>query len=404
MQDINPQVIETLAPTTSSHCPVCGAQHSQQVVEIRQVPVFCNVLLESHADAVNVARGDIVLEHCGRCGHLYNSAFDPKLMEYDPIYENSLHFSPRFQAFATELASELIDRYALRGKQIVEIGSGRGDFLKMLCELGNNKGMGFDPSYSPTTEDAQQDRVRFVTDVYGEQYTDVPLDFICSRHTLEHLADPITFVQTVRNAIGRRHAVPCYLEVPNALYTLRDLGIWDLIYEHHSYFCPSSLRHLCESNGFDVARVTERYAGQFLSIEMLPGQHDAAAVEGVRSENDTARYIDDFASEYQTKVARMQTTLQEIKQLGKRCVLWGAGSKGVTFLNVLQVTDEVEFVIDINARKQGKHIAGTGQKIVAPDYLTHYQPDVVIVMNPIYVDEITMMMARMGLDAEITVV
>jgi len=34
------------------------------------------------------------------------------------------------------------------------------------------------------------------------------------------------------------------------------------------------------------------------------------------------------------------------------------------------------------------YIAGTGQKIIPPEFLLKYKPDVVIVMNPIYKQEI----------------
>ena len=43
------------------------------------------------------------------------------------------------------------------------------------------------------------------------------------------------------------------------------------------------------------------------------------------------------------------------------------------------------------------YVAGTGQKIVSPDFLKSYQPDVVIVMNPIYQVEIQQMIEDMGI-------
>ena len=67
--------------------------------------------------------------------------------------------------------------------------------------------------------------------------------------------------------------------------------------------------------------------------------------------------------------------------------MWGAGSKGVTFLNA--VRDEgIEYVIDLNSHKHGRYIPGTGQRVVPPAFLQEYRPDVVLVMNPIYHNEI----------------
>ena len=79
--------------------------------------------------------------------------------------------------------------------------------------------------------------------------------------------------------------------------------------------------------------------------------------------------------------------------------MWGAGSKGVTFLNMLKVHDEIEYVIDMNPRKQSRYVPGTGQRIVSPEELRHAQPDLIIVMNAIYRNEIRQMMSSMHVRA-----
>jgi hypothetical protein len=43
----------------------------------------------------------------------------------------------------------------------------------------------------------------------------------------------------------------------------------------------------------------------------------------------------------------------------------------------------------------------TGQEIVSPDFLGEYKPDVVIVMNSVYVEEIKKDLNRMDLAPEI---
>jgi hypothetical protein len=76
-----------------------------------------------------------------------------------------------------------------------------------------------------------------------------------------------------------------------------------------------------------------------------------------------------------------------MKEGGRRTVVWGAGSKGVTFLNTFRDSG-VDYAVDINTRKQGMYVAGTGQRIVPPEFLKDYQPDLITVMNPIYRKEI----------------
>ena len=229
--------------------------------EVESVPVFCNVLWNSCEEAVAAGRGPIQLAHCNQCDMIYNVAFEPKLLEYAPGYENSLHFSPCFQQYAEGIASQLVERYGLRDKDIIEIGCGQGDFLAMLQRCGNNHVLGFDPSYSPgkSTAVSPGSEVKIICEVYGQTQERYPADFICCRHVLEHISYPLRFLKSVRETIGDHKNCIVYFEVPNALYTLKGMGVWDIIYEHCSYFTPQSLANLFVRTGFEPIEINERY-------------------------------------------------------------------------------------------------------------------------------------------------
>jgi len=171
-------------PLLQQECPVCGDSRVERFFEIAQVPVHCNLLWPKRDDALSAPRGEIVLGFCHQCGHIYNMSFSPELMHYSEWYENSLHYSSRFQSYARAIAERLIDRYDLHNKEIIEIGSGQGDFLEMLCELGNNRGIGFDPGYVESNRLPALQRVTFVQDYYSEQYARYQADLICCRQTL----------------------------------------------------------------------------------------------------------------------------------------------------------------------------------------------------------------------------
>ncbi|MDZ7289972.1 MAG: class I SAM-dependent methyltransferase [candidate division KSB1 bacterium] len=365
------------------------------------VPVYCNLLCPTRAAALKVPRADIVLGYCGTCGFIYNLAFDPTRLRYASDYENSLHFSPRFQAYAQALAARLIAQYDLHGKDIIEIGCGKGDFLKLLCDLGGNRGVGFDPSYAGARNDCQVEAsLVFIPDVYSERYAAYRADFICCRHTLEHVQYPKEMLAQVQRAIGKRRNTVVYFEVPNALFTLRDLAIWDIIYEHCSYFSAPSLAHVFAACGFKVLELTQAFESQFLCIEAVPGEGFEALpqldeVEGIRC------YVAAFAANFRSKVETWKHKLEAVKTTGRRMVVWGAGSKGVTFLNTLELQDQIAYVVDINPRKQGMFVAGSGQQVVPPQFLQNYRPEIVVVMNPIYVDEIRQTLAAMKLSPEV---
>ena len=386
-------------------CPVCTSQKVDLFLEVEQVPIFCNVLWSKREEALGAARGDLRLGFCEACEHIFNYAFNPDLLAYDRAYENSLHFSPRFRQYAEALADRLISAHDLTGKRVIDVGCGKGDFLELLCAKGVGEGIGFDPSYEDrlASEEAAR-RITIVRDLYSPRYAGYQADLVSCRHVLEHVQRPRRFMQTVRQAIGENFGTAVFFEVPNVLFTLRDLAIWDLIYEHCSYFSPASLTYLFDACGFEIQDVSDVFAGQYLTIEAFPKEEAASNGGSVTTATlSLSQDVAAFARHYVEKVDAWKRRLSEAEQKKRRVVVWGAGSKGVTILNILAAREQVEYVVDINPRKQDKYVAGTGQKIVPPEFLRTYEPDMVILMNAIYEDEVRQTMSEMGLEAELVV-
>lgn len=65
------------------------------------------------------------------------------------------------------------------------------------------------------------------------------------------------------------------------------------------------------------------------------------------------------------------------------------------------IGDEADYLVDINPHKHGTYLAGSGQLVVGPQFLIEYQPDIILVMNPIYTDEISVILQELGLQAEL---
>ncbi|MFH1843676.1 MAG: methyltransferase domain-containing protein [bacterium] len=399
-------------PAATSHCPVCQSPRPFPFLDLPGIPVFCNVHWPSREAALAAPQGDIQLGFCPDCGHVYNRLFQPELVDYDEAYDNSLHFSGRFQDYANDLARHLIKRHDLHGKQLLEIACGKGDFLRLLCRLGPNHGTGFDPSYEATGEaseaatNATTDDVdiTFVTDYYGPKYANVAADFICCRHALEHFQFPARFLTEVRHSIGDRPETLFFCEVPNSLFMFADLSIWDIIYEHPSYFCAGSLATVFRRAGFQVQQVRDTFGSQFLTLEAVPAPAALAVAEPVWEVEIRARLqelVAVFAATFQAKLRSWNETLTDWLRDGRSVVVWGGGSKGVMFLNLVKAAAAIDYVVDINPGKQGRFVAGGGQQFVAPEFLVEYKPDVVVVMNPIYRDEIARSLAELSLTPEL---
>jgi len=384
-------------------CPVCSSEEYTVFFEVCQMPILCNRLWPLYNEAINAPKGDIQLGFCKSCGHIFNTEFDPELIKYSTEYENSLHYSPRFQEYANTLAKRLISSHGLYDKDIIEIGCGKGDFLATLCELGKNRGIGFDPAYEDERFDSTEKRhLTFIKDYYSERYSSYKGEIICCRHVLEHIQFPRDFLISIHRAIGNRHETVLFFEVPNVMFTLKDLSIWDIIYEHCGYFSVGSLAYLFACCGFKVCDISEAFEGQFLNIYALPG--DILVNYNFDYQSDLIRVTNEikvFEDKYQSKVDTWRSKLEKIMHLGQRIVVWGGGSKGVTFLNTLKTLEQIKFVVDINPHKHKKYVPGTGQKIVPPEFLIDYQPDVIIVMNPVYSDEIRRTVECMNLTAKL---
>ena len=209
----------------------------------------------------------------------------------------------------------------------------------------------------------------------------------------------------LRDAINDREHTVVYLEVPNALYTVQQDGIWDITYEHCSYYTPTSLTYLLNACGFDILDIREVYDGQFLSVEARLAA-DQQAPQPLTGDGLATLSADiaAFGARYRSKVLKWRQKLAHMTEQQQTVIAWGGGSKGVTFLNVLAEAGEVGWMVDINPRKQGKYVAGTGQTIMSPTKLATIQPDEVIVMNAVYVDEIREMAKAQGVEPAFRVV
>ena len=391
---------------SATACLACGQDSAGVFFELKDIPVLANAPCTTRERALSFPTGDVRLAFCPDCGHIFNTDFDPSRLQYDEFYENSLHYSKLFDTYVRDLANDLVSRLDLHGKDIIEIGCGKGDFLALLCEIGANRGVGFDPSYEPDRlQNGSTKRFQIVQELYSEAHSHLHCDLLCCRQVLEHIARPQQFLAGLANSLGSRsHSTDVFFEVPNALYTLRHKGIWDIIYEHVSYFWSLPLRRLFERSGFDVQDVRESFGGQYLCLEAGPsrgpqsnGQDDAELAQ-VTAEAEA------FSQTFRSTIDAAAEVLTDLRQRGRRAVVWSAGSKGVTFLNIFKHLGLLEYVVDINPHKQGRFIPGTGVEIVPPEFLKSFRPDLVFLMNPLYREEICNQLSEMVLYPDLVAV
>jgi hypothetical protein len=391
-------------------CPLCGSVELTDFLTLEQVPVSVGILWPTQSAAQAAPQGTIQLAFCRRCGFVYNRAFDPTQLLYKPGYEVSLHHSPRYRAFLAETASGLIERYNIRHETVLEVGCGKGVFLRLLCQLGNNNGFGFDPALLEEGEESiGNQKITWMRDYYTARYAHLPHALLCCRHVLNQLADPRQFLLDLRQVLGKQTDTVLYFELPNGEQIFQGAATWNVFYERASYFSTERLVQLFLDCGFDVLRAGPCYAdGQYLSIEAKGRPVDEMLVTPVIDAKSNeirplpAR-LTGYASYLQSHIARWQEELMALQKAGRRIIGWGSGGQGITFLNLLQTGDQIAYVVDINPDRQGLFIPGTGQQVVAPEALRQELPNLVLITNATYADEIQHQVSEMGLQCEFLV-
>jgi hypothetical protein len=393
-----PEPTAGVASILDGACITCGGGELEHLIHLGSSPATTGALHNDAAGARTVRCGEIDLVACRRCGHVANRAFDVALVDYDASYDNSLHFSPTFQAYAESLAERLAATYDLARKHILEIGSGRGDFLTTITRRAAASGTGYDPTYMP---EGERPGITLVPDYFRPEESRQHYDLLVCRHVLEHLAAPQAMLAGIR-ATAPATAV-YYFEVPAAEFCFGPAGMWDCIYPHVSYFCRASLRHLLQTSGFELLADGMAFDGQYLWVEARPTGDPATAPDAREVEEHLAR-LRAFADRWEQSVTTWRRQIDQPSETSSGVrVLWGAGAKAVAFLNAVDPRARL-VVVDLNPRKWGRYLPRTAHLVRSPDSLAAESVAEVLITNPVYRTEIAEHLERIGISAPIVAV
>lgn len=381
-------------------CRACGAAVGPASYDVAGAPVHSVLNVRSSEEALAFPTGNIRLYACAACGYVQNGEFDGATQRFGPDYEETQGASARFRDFQRGLVGDLIGRHGLRGKRVLEIGCGKGDFLRLLCDLGDNEGWGFDPAWVP--RGAGGGRARFSAEFYGPEHAGLRPDFVCCSMTLEHIGEPLRFLKMLRANLGTDSDAGIFFMVPDAMRIFRSGAFWDVYYEHCGYFARGSLARLLARAGFDVADIGLEFDGQYARVEARVATGDGRILcDGGERAEEIVAACGVFGAAAAEGIAGWRRRIGEIRARGRRVALWGGGSKAVAFLHALGEGHRVDAVVDINPRRQGSWLPRVAQRVEAPEALGALRPDLVIAMNAAYLTEIRSALGAMGLGSEL---
>jgi 2-polyprenyl-3-methyl-5-hydroxy-6-metoxy-1,4-benzoquinol methylase len=339
----------------------------------KKVPLFQNKVFLTEADGRKSPSGHVRLVQSLQTGFVFNQAFDESLMVYDVNYHNEQTNSAYYKKHQ-DTVFDLVKSFGIEGKKVVEIGCGKGHFFDVM-QANNINCIGFDPAY-------EGNNPAIIKDYFSEKYN-LEADLIILRHTLEHIMNPHLFLQEIAKANHYNGYV--FIEVPAFDWIVDKKAFWDIFYEHCNYFTEETLAVM-----FQNAHTGKLFGDQYIYCH--------ANLDSLREKIPQQQHVIKWDLNFTDTI----TWWEKFVTTNTDIVIWGAGAKGSTFLNLVDPDKtKIKAVIDINPEKQNKHVALSGHPIYGTDKLADLSCKHIIVMNENYLDEIKQQVREMNLNINI---
>lgn len=352
---------------TSRTCRVCGREFFQDPL-LRYVGMPKAAQNFPDETALPYETGvDLEVCQCVGCG-LVQLTNEPV-----PYYREVIRaaaVSEVIRELKTKQFSDFIKTYSLRGKNIVEVGCGRGEFLSLLLPFEvNTRGLEYSPS---AVEECLNKGLKVSQGYPGQGSTALvegPFDAFLLLMFLEHMPEPNQALRAIYNNLTD-NAVGL-IEVPNFDMVLKNKLFSEFVPDHLLYFTKETLRMTLMLNGFDIIEYNE-----------IRDEYVISVVVKKRNRHDMFNFYS-----HQEKIKR--DIIAYINQFdGKQIAVWGAGHQALAIIALTGIAGRVRYVVDSAPFKQGKYTPATHLPIVAPEALHSDPVEAVIVMAASYSDEV----------------
>jgi SAM-dependent methyltransferase len=184
---------------------------------------------------------------CSNCG-LVQLIPQWSEVELDKIYDK-YNQKPDFvgQKNISKRISKWIKKYICREDYILEVGCGSGDNVKYFTKH-NYTIVGIDKDSS--VENTSEGILNF--DIYDEELDKVAFSFIYGLHILEHMKDPIKFIERLKKLLVSGGSI--LLEFPSIedpLLTIYKVKEFEKFYyrpDHHFFYTPQTILDILYRN------------------------------------------------------------------------------------------------------------------------------------------------------------
>lgn len=299
----------------------------------------------------------------------------------------------------------------IHGRRIVEVGCGRGEFLRMWQNLAEDPegaaalardqardplsgqpnaaplhlvGLEHKPSLVEEANAVADKKYRvyegFATgDV---RYPEGPFDAFVQFNFLEHQPDPCDMLRNIgRNLKPQALGL---ITVPSFEYILRYNGYYELLRDHIANYTEFTLQKLLQDCGFELLSM------DLVNRDTIEAIVRKADPDELSELHYSGRLIDVSAlrDSYDRLSASVNAHIDHLSESHRTMAIWGASHQGFTLAATTKLSGRVEYIIDSAPYKQGRFSPASHIPIVAPDYAVAHPVDEILIVAPGYTDEI----------------
>lgn len=308
----------------------------------------------------------VVLEivECTQCG-LVQQISSPLHEGYYDDYDQKASSIESMADYQRTLAAELTSRFALKGANVLEIGTGDGYFAKELVALGVEV-FGIEPG-RPSVAANLEDGLRVQLGYFGSD-TQIPSDVLIhkeykaliSRQVVSHIPDLHGFLGKARDVCESGGLL--IFECPNVADALEQNRFFDFLPDYVSYLTPTSISALAVRFDLEIVEITQRRNNEyFLAVLRKPDERKVA-------------------ERFKQWMEQLSEILRPHRQRNSKIAFWGAGGRGTTLLAMMgDESRDISCVFDRAETKIGKFTPGSHIPVISPNSFVGEAPDCVVV-------------------------
>ncbi len=374
-------------------CPACGHHVAVPFYDGEDLPLATLAWPQSPKEAAEMPLLPHTFVRCVDCGHVYNSQFNYADVPYSDKPNLMFNRGAIWSEHLRIVRDLILERLPV-DPVVVEIGCGEGHLLRALADVRpQGRYVGFDPNAAVDTGGGKIEARAMLFDP-AVHLAELHPDLIISRHVLEHLMNPLGFIQSLAFAASWEGVdTSLLIEVPCIDSVLQIGRTVDFFYEHNSHFTTTSLHRMLSRCASEVELVQTGYNSEVV--------YGLARFRVCQDQVDFAQAALRFRDRAERQADNLRTELDELAQSGDKVAIWGGTGKAAAFINQNGLDRErFPLVVDSDADKARTHVPGTGQEIRFRDCLIDEPADVILIATQWRAADICVEIERAGITCQ----